>query len=67
MKPPPGAGRRADEGADQKNSRHSDSTSPLASQPDLSRDLRELWWHCLRRGHRLPAEPGIILIDGDRR
>ncbi len=29
--------------------------------------LRALWWHQHRLGHRLPAELGVILIDGGRR
>lgn len=28
-------------------------------------DLRRIWWHQVASGHRLPAEPGIIIIDGD--
>jgi len=34
-------------------------TRSVPLQPDLNRDLRELWRHCLRRGRRLPAEHGI--------
>ncbi len=35
----------------------SSSTLPLD-------DLRQLWWRQTALGHRLPAEPGVILIDG---
>lgn len=28
-------------------------------------DLRRIWWRQTASGHRLPAEPGIIIIDGD--
>ncbi len=27
-------------------------------------DARAIWWRQKAQGHRLPAEPGIILIDG---
>ena len=27
-------------------------------------DLRQVYWSLTRQGHRLPAQPGIILIDG---
>jgi hypothetical protein len=29
-------------------------------------ELRDMWWRQLRLGHRLPAEPGTILIEGGR-
>ena len=29
-------------------------------------DLRKLWWRLRRRGVRMPAEPGVIVIDGRR-
>ncbi len=35
----------------------SSSTLPLD-------DLRQLWWSLNSQGYRLPAEPGVILIDG---
>ena len=35
----------------------SSSTLPLD-------DLRQLWWRQKAQGHRLPAERGVILIDG---
>ena len=35
----------------------SSSTLPLD-------DLRQVWWRQKAQGHRLPAEPGVILIDG---
>lgn len=28
--------------------------------------VRELWWRQRREGNRLPAEPGVILIQGGR-
>ena len=27
--------------------------------------LRALWWHQAALGHRLPAERGVIVIEGD--
>ena len=29
-------------------------------------ELRAVWWHQAALGHRLPAEPGVIVIDGRR-
>ena len=29
-------------------------------------DLRHMWWRLRRRGVRLPAERGVIVIDGGR-
>jgi hypothetical protein len=40
------------------------SGNPLAPQDTDELDLRRLWWRVWRHGHRLPAEPGIILIEG---
>ena len=37
-------------------------SSPL-SIVDLS-GVREVYWSLTRQGHRLPAEPGVILING---
>ena len=28
------------------------------------RELRAMWWRQRRLGHTLPAEPGLILLDG---
>ena len=30
-------------------------------------NLRVIWWSQWRQGHRLPAERGVILIDGGKR
>ena len=35
-------------------------------RPDEVRHVRQIWWNLNADGHRLPAEPGIISIDGDR-
>ena len=49
----------------------SNITSPRASQVTSSNlilgNLRVLWWNQCREGVRLPAEVGVILIDGGRR
>ena len=37
-------------------------TPPLRALP--LNDLRAIWWSLNSQGCRLPAEPGIILIDG---
>ncbi len=31
------------------------------------REVREIFWDLARLGYRLPAEKGVILIDGERR
>ena len=40
---------------------------PRQIRPDEVRHVRQVWWNQAARGHRLPAEPGIIVIDGKRR
>ena len=35
--------------------------------PEELAKLRALWWRWARLGHRLPAERGVILLDGERR
>ena len=37
---------------------------PLADLPLAA--LRCVWWSHRRHGHTLPAEPGIIVLDGGR-
>ena len=41
---------------------------PIAPLPPLSivelSRVREVYWSLTRQGHRLPAEPGVILING---
>ena len=32
--------------------------------PDEIPEIRHLWWRLRRRGHALPAERGLIAIDG---
>ena len=41
------------------------NTSPNRPLSTLALDdLRQVYWSLTRQGHRLPAQPGIILIDG---
>ena len=35
------------------------------NHPD-NRELRKMWWRLRRRGHRLPAERNVIVIQGIR-
>ena len=56
----------------------SDPDLPANFDPDLNpilarhwfridpQELGDMWWRQLRLGHRLPAEPGVIPIDGGR-
>jgi hypothetical protein len=44
-----------------------DQLVPRSMRPDETRHVRQVWWNQARLGHRLPAEPGVILIDGGRR
>ena len=37
---------------------------PRPVRPDEIRHVRQVWWSQARLGHRLPAERGIIVIDG---
>ena len=39
---------------------------PRPVRRDELRELRRLWWAHAREGHRLPAEAGIIAIEGGR-
>ncbi len=39
---------------------------PRPIRDDELPELRALWWRQARLGHRLPAEPGIILIEEDQ-
>jgi len=48
------------------------TTSPTLPQPIVRLDeliqaqVRAVWWRQLRHGNRLPAEPGVILIEGGK-
>jgi hypothetical protein len=72
----PAPGRRSGAGAKVSNTEKSHRLySGLRSSPqafsrldDLTvTELRAIWWRQLRLGRRLPAERGIILIDGGLR
>ena len=39
---------------------------PRPVRADEILDLRELWWRQVALGHRLPAEIGVIVIEGSR-
>ena len=39
---------------------------PIIARHWFGLELRDLWWRQLWLGHRLPVEPGVILIDGGR-
>ena len=42
-------------------------TFPFVRLDDVVRPVvRDLWWRQLRLGNRLPAERGVIVIDGGR-
>jgi quercetin dioxygenase-like cupin family protein len=50
-------------------SNDSDTTSPLRPQVtarSLVEVLRAIWWGQIREGHRMPAEHGVIVIDGGK-
>ena len=32
-----------------------------------AREVRQVWWNQIRLGNRLPAEPGVIVLDGAQR
>ena len=59
----------------EQNSHPEDSVSSSASQlPEFERlddqvraEVRALWWRMRRRGVDLPAERGVIVVDGGRR
>ncbi len=38
-----------------------------SAPPPILQDLRAIYWRITAAGHRLPAEAGVILIDGGRR
>ena len=35
-------------------------------EPDEVTEARSMWWRQAALGHRMPAEPGVILISGER-
>ncbi len=37
---------------------------PRPVRPDELRELRAMWWRQAALGHRLPAELGVIVIEG---
>ncbi len=37
---------------------------PRPVRPDEIPELRAIWWRQIALGHRLPAELGVILLDG---
>ena len=37
---------------------------PRPIRPDEISELRALWWRQARLGHRLPAELGVIVLEG---
>ena len=39
---------------------------PRPVRPDEIPELRGMWWRQARLGHRLPAEVGVIVIEGGR-
>ena len=39
---------------------------PRELRADEIPELRALWWRQAALGHRLPAEAGIIVIEGER-
>ncbi len=39
---------------------------PRPVRPDELPELRALWWRQAALGHRLPAELGVIVIEGGR-
>ena len=41
-------------------------TPPQITSHSLVKALRVIWWGQIREGHRMPAEKGVILIDGGR-
>ncbi len=65
MKPPPSGGGQGDKN---KGSSLTILDYHIVPFPSLSTsailDARAIWWRQTRLGYRLPAEPGVILIDG---
>ena len=51
--------------------RHVDADLDLANHGQLDRveqqDLRRIWWRFHRLGIQLPAERGLIVLDGGQR
>ncbi len=39
---------------------------PRPVRPGEVPELRALWWRLAPQGHRLPAERGVIVIEGGR-
>ncbi len=39
---------------------------PRPMRPDEIPHVRRVWWDQARLGYRLPAEPGVILLEGGR-
>ncbi len=39
-------------------------TPPPITDRSLVEVLRVIWWGQIREGHRMPAEMGVILIEG---
>ncbi len=37
---------------------------PCPIRPDEIPELRALWWRQAALGHRLPAETGVIVVEG---
>ena len=37
---------------------------PRSVRPDEIPELRAMWWRQIALGHRLPAELGVIVIEG---
>lgn len=65
-KPPPRKGRGRNGGAKGRGLTafgYSTSPAPPLSIAELS-GVREVYWSLARQGHRLPAQRGVILIDG---
>ena len=47
-----------------RTSRRPDPEHPITDRNLLLGHLRAVWWSHWREGTRLPAERGVILIDG---
>ena len=44
-----------------------DRLIPRRIRPDEIRHVRQAWWNQAAEGYRLPAERGVIVINGGRR
>ena len=42
-----------------------DRLIPRPIRPDEVPHVRRIWWRLTRVGHRLPAEPNIIVMQGN--